>query len=106
MLADSGNAVDEAGQRQLFAGGAVGDVCHNFFDAQGRLVESDLAQRVVGIAPADLLRIPRRVGFAGGESKHEAIRSAILGGWVNVLVTDIGTAQALLVEPGAVAQIA
>ena len=40
--------------------------------------------------------IPRRVGLAGGERKHEAIRAALLGGWVNVLVTDMATARALL----------
>lgn len=31
-----------------------------------------------------------------GESKHQAIRAAVRGGWVNVLLTDISTARALL----------
>ena len=41
-------------------------------------------------------RIPRRIGLAGGERKHAAIRAAIAGYWVNVLVTDLSTARALL----------
>jgi DNA-binding transcriptional regulator LsrR (DeoR family) len=40
--------------------------------------------------------VPHRVGIAGGESKHAAIHAALTGGWVNVLLTDTGTAEALL----------
>jgi DNA-binding transcriptional regulator LsrR (DeoR family) len=36
------------------------------------------------------------VGVAGGPRKHSAIRAAVLGGWINVLVTDIETAETLL----------
>ena len=67
-----------------------------FFDAAGRLVPSDLDARVVGIDPDTFRRIPRRIGLAGGERKHAAIRAAIAGGWVNVVVTDLTTARALL----------
>jgi DNA-binding transcriptional regulator LsrR (DeoR family) len=56
---------------------------------------------VVGIDPDTLRKIPRRIGIAGGESKHSAIHAAVLGGWVNVLLTDTGTASALLQIEGA-----
>jgi DNA-binding transcriptional regulator LsrR (DeoR family) len=46
-------------------------------------------------APADLSQVPRRVGVAGGASKYRAIRAALRGAWVNVLVTDLDTARAL-----------
>jgi DNA-binding transcriptional regulator LsrR (DeoR family) len=59
-------------------------------------VLSDLDDRVVGIDPDTLRVIPRRIGIAGGESKHIAIHAAVMGGWVNVLVTDTGTAAELL----------
>ena len=52
--------------------------------------------RVIGIEPDVLLAVPRRIGVAGGQRKHSAIRAAVLGGWVNVLVTDVETADALL----------
>ena len=70
LLQESGNAVNPSDQESLLNLGAVGDVCQRFFDASGALVPSSLDDRVVGIDP-DLLRaIPRRVGLAGGPSKH------------------------------------
>jgi DNA-binding transcriptional regulator LsrR (DeoR family) len=96
FLRRSGNAVEPADQPALLAAGAVGDVCHRYFDSAGKAVPSDLDNRVLGIGTDTLRRVPRRVGFAGGPEKHDAIRAAVLGGWVNVLVTDIATAQALL----------
>lgn len=99
FLRESGNAVDQAEQARLLAAGAVGDVCHRFFDVDGRPVRSGLDDRVLGIAPEILRAIPRRVGLAGGPTKHAAIRAAVVGGWVNVLVTDIETAKTLLSGP-------
>ena len=99
LLLDSGNAGGQADQQHLREAGAVGDVCNRFFDAAGALVPSELDDRVVGIDPATFRSIPRRVGLAGGERKREAVRAALLGGWVNVLVTDLATARALLDGP-------
>jgi DNA-binding transcriptional regulator LsrR (DeoR family) len=96
LLRSSGNAVVEADQEQLRRLGAVGDVCYRFFDDQGRLVRSELDDRVMGIPPERLRSIPRRVGIAGGERKLSAIRAALLGGWVNVLITDLSMARRLL----------
>ena len=100
LLRASGNVADLAEQDRLHAAGAVGDVCQRFFDAAGNLVPSDLDDRVVGIDADTLRRIPRRIGIAGGESKHSAIHAAVLGGWTNVLLTDTGTAGALLQREG------
>jgi len=98
LLRASGNAVDPADQAKLLAAGAVGDVCQRFFDATGNLLPSDLDDRLVGIDADTLRAVPRRIGIAGGDSKHAAVRAAVLGGWVNVLVTDTGTAAALLAD--------
>jgi DNA-binding transcriptional regulator LsrR (DeoR family) len=98
LLRDSGNAIAPADQDQLLAAHAVGDVCQRFFDATGQLIHSDLNSRVVGIDPETFRTIPRRIALAGGERKHAAIRAAISGGWVNVLITDVATARALLDE--------
>lgn len=96
MLARSGNAIRPDQQEALKELGAVGDVCLRFFDRDGALVESAFNQHVVGISPELLKAVPRRVGVAGGADKIEAIRAALLGGWVNTLVTDVDTARALL----------
>lgn len=96
LLQLSGNAIAPDDQTTLLSLGAVGDVCTRFFDANGQLVHSDLDARVVGIDPDTFRAIPRRIGLAGGARKHAAIRAAIAGNWVNVVVTDLGTARALL----------
>ena len=41
LLQLSGNAVDPPDQQALLAQGAVGDVCHRFFSAEGELVASE-----------------------------------------------------------------
>jgi DNA-binding transcriptional regulator LsrR (DeoR family) len=101
LLRASGNAVDPAEQDKLIAAGAVGDVCQRYFDAAGVHLHSDLDDRVTGIDADTLRRIPRRIGIAGGESKHAALRAALTGGWVNVLLTDTSSAEALLRESAA-----
>jgi DNA-binding transcriptional regulator LsrR (DeoR family) len=96
LLQRSGNAVAEADQDELRRLGAVGDVCFRFFDEEGRLVRSTFDQRVIGVTAKELLAVPRRIGVAGGDRKYSAIRAALLGGWVNILITDLAMAQRLL----------
>jgi DNA-binding transcriptional regulator LsrR (DeoR family) len=96
LLASSGNAVDTAEAEHLRDAGAVGDVCLRFYDEEGAPVDAGLDSRVLGISRQALLAIPRRVGVAGGHRKHAAIRGAILGGWINVLITDRDTAMSLV----------
>jgi DNA-binding transcriptional regulator LsrR (DeoR family) len=80
----------------LRARGALGDICLRFFDEQGQRVMTPLDERVIGIRPEQLRMVARSVGIAGGQRKHEAIRGALAGGWINVLITDLGTAEALI----------
>lgn len=61
----------------------------------GDRVDTDLDQRVIGIDPDALRKIPRRIAFAGGARKTAAVRGAV-GGWANVLITDGRTAESLL----------
>ncbi len=96
LLVSSGNTLSTTELAVLGTQGSVGDVCLNFFDVEGRRVDNDLHERTLGIDAATLKRIPRRVGIAGGRGKFPAIRGAIVGGWCDVLITDINTARALL----------
>jgi DNA-binding transcriptional regulator LsrR (DeoR family) len=101
LLRESGNALAPRDQDALRDAGAVGDVCLRFFDAAGDLVTADVDQRVMGIPPDRLRAVPRRVAVAGGARKHSAIRAALLGGWVNVLITDLVEARRLVEEADA-----
>ncbi|MBL7259701.1 sugar-binding transcriptional regulator [Actinoplanes sp. LDG1-01] len=96
LLRESGNAFAESELPGLRSAGAVGDVCMRFFDASGVHIESAFDERVLGIDPATLMRVPRRVAVAGGLRKSNAIRAAVRGGWVNVLITDLQVARSLL----------
>lgn len=96
LLASSGNIFSSDELDLLRARGAVGDICLRFFDAHGQRVVTPLDDRVIGIRPEQLRLVARSVGIAGGRRKHAAIRGALAGGWINVLITDLGTAEALL----------
>lgn len=76
--------------------GAVGEVCLHFLDADGVPIETGLHDAVVGVTLDQLRSARRRCAVAGGPRKHQAIRAALAGGWVDTLVTDTGTAEFLL----------
>jgi DNA-binding transcriptional regulator LsrR (DeoR family) len=78
--------------------GAVGDICLRFFDDQGNPIHSEIDERVLGITLEQVKKIDRVVGVTGGPYKDNAIRAALLGGLVNVLVTDHLSAKKLLKE--------
>jgi DNA-binding transcriptional regulator LsrR (DeoR family) len=105
LLESSGNIYSEDALKALGERGAVGDICLRFFDADGRPVASEVDKRVIGVTLQQLARADRTVGVAGGERKYEAIRGALLGGWVNVLVTDHVTAERLVVDRPAAGQV-
>ncbi len=85
------SAVDE-----LHARGAAGSLNLHYFDASGKAFDSEFDELIIGLSLNEIKRIRRVVGVAGGVSKREAIRAALLGKLVNVLVTDHLTAQYLL----------
>ena len=76
--------------------GAVGEVNLHFIDDEGNQVAEDLDGLIVGASRTQLSRAERRIGVAGGPDKHKAIRAALLGGWINSLITDSVTARYLL----------
>ena len=57
--------------RDSWPQGAVGDICHRVFRADGTVVRGELDDRIIAIPVDDLLRVPRRVGIAGGPRKLE-----------------------------------
>jgi DNA-binding transcriptional regulator LsrR (DeoR family) len=98
LLQQSGNAIAESEQVELRRLGAVGDICLHFFDQQGMAIQSELEDRIIGISAGTLRTIPRRVAIAGGARKYVAIRAALRGKWLDVLITDIATAEQLASE--------
>jgi DNA-binding transcriptional regulator LsrR (DeoR family) len=81
---------------EMHARGVVGSVNLRYFDAGGRAFLSEIDERIIGLTLDEIKRIRRVAGVAGGTSKREAIRAALAGKLVNVLITDHITAQHLL----------
>jgi DNA-binding transcriptional regulator LsrR (DeoR family) len=98
LLASSGNVFSQEELELLRDHGAVGDLCLRFFDSEGRPVITPLDERVIGMALEQLKQVKRTVGIAGGERKSAAIRGAVKGGWIHVLITDQRTAERLLAD--------
>lgn len=95
MLSHSGNFFAARELAELRKSGAIGDICFRFYDAEGKPVKSPLVKRVIGIDLVTLRSCKRVVGVAGGSEKVKAIRGALRGGYVDVLITDQHTATAL-----------
>ena len=100
LLASSGNVFSAQELKSLSASGAFGDICLRFFDADGTPVVTPLNDRVIAIELEDLKRADRVVGIAGGKRKTAAIRGALRGQWINVLITDRATAERLVRSAG------
>lgn len=74
---------------------AGGHVLVHAFDADGRLVDTELAERAISL-PLLPPRRARVMAVAGGEAKRLPVRGAVRSGLVDVLVTDAGCAEAAL----------
>ena len=96
-LASSGNIFSPQEIKLLASRGAVGDICLRFFDSAGRPVATELNDRVISMGLDQLHAVRRVVGVAGGKRKTNAILGALAGKLVNVLITDLATAERLLV---------
>ena len=68
------------------------------FDADGRAIDSEVNNRVIGISLEDLKKIDHVVGVTGGPEKINAIRAALKGKIINVLITDHVSAKKVLEE--------
>jgi len=96
LLASSGNIFSNEELATLRENGAVGDILYRFYDAEGNLVQTPLAERVTGMDHDQLRRVKRVVGIAGGARKFDAIRGALNGKLINTLITDRFTAERLV----------
>jgi lsr operon transcriptional repressor len=83
--------------QRLIGKGAVGDILCRYFDAEGRLIDDEVHDRVIGI-PMEVFGDKRKliIGVAGGAAKVVAIRAALVRKYINVLITDERTAAELI----------
>jgi len=82
--------------RALIESRAVGEVLSSFYDEDGNLIETELNHRSIGLEITDLEEIPNSIAISGGQDKTEAILGALKNGFMDVLITDIKTAESIL----------
>ncbi len=98
LLTLSGNIFSAEEQEILRQNAAVGDILLRFFDRDGQPVKSPLSNRVVSMSLEQLQKVDRAIAVAGGPRKYKAIRGALRGKLVNIIVTDRVTAEQLVQE--------
>lgn len=81
---------------ELVEAGAVGDIALRFFDENGKKIVTSMEDRLLGISFEELEKVETVVGIAGGKRKINAIRGALKGHLIDVLITDHKTAEHLI----------
>jgi lsr operon transcriptional repressor len=75
--------------------GAVGDILGEWYDARGQVLAIDMQRIRVGIALRELRTMRNVIALAGGVDKVAAIRGALAGGYINILITTEDVAREL-----------
>ncbi len=96
LLKNSGNYYNEEMLRLLAERGAVGDICLHYYDAAGNPVLSHDEDPVIGMELAQIRNCNHVIALAGGIEKRNAIRGALQGNYIDVLITDYPTARSLV----------
>ncbi|MDR3717457.1 MAG: sugar-binding transcriptional regulator [Bryobacteraceae bacterium] len=96
VVQDFWKVMQPSAMDDLRARGAAGSINLRLFGADGKPFASEFDKRIIGLTLDEIKRIRRVVGVAGGFSKREAVKAALRGKLINVLVTDHITAQYLL----------
>jgi len=74
----------------------AGNICGNFYDENGAIIETLADKRRISISLQDLQKIPLVIGVAGGKNKLLPILGALNGKFVQALITDDLTASQLI----------
>jgi DNA-binding transcriptional regulator LsrR (DeoR family) len=98
LLEQSGNIFSSQELQHLQQKGAVGDILLHFFDEKGVPIDSEMNNRVISMSLEQLGNVNQAIGLAGGKRKFKGILGALIGGWINILITDHFTASRLLEE--------
>lgn len=83
----------------LLNANVCGDLSLRFFDRDGIECDTELRDRMLAISMEQYKKIDTKIILASGAEKKEALRSAIKGKLVNVLIIDNQTASDLLEDP-------
>lgn len=75
---------------------AVSNICARFYDIKGQEQPTPFAERIVGIDLHHLRAASLSIGVAAGDDKVAPLLGAVRGGYLNAIISDERTLQALL----------
>lgn len=84
--------------KSLIERGVAGEICMQFYDMLGNTTPYKNDNNIIGLDINKLKKLPLSIGVAGGIDKLRAIKGAIRGRYINVLITDHNCAEQLLCE--------
>lgn len=87
--------IPDADRAKLVERGVRGEFLGHLIDGDGSLSDSELNSRLVALPPRDAALIPVTIGVASGREKVGPIEAALSGGYINALVVDEPTAEAM-----------
>ena len=89
----------ERERARLTRDGVCAEAAGVFLTADGRVLQTALTDRMIGISGAQMGSFDHLIAIPYGVAKASAVRAALLSGMVKTLVTHVSMAEALLVEP-------
>ena len=90
------DALGAAERADLAARGVCAEVAGAVLDGDGKLLDTSLAERLIGVTGAQLQHVPLVVGVPYGRAKAVAVRASLRSGIVDALVTHSSLALELL----------
>lgn len=96
LIKNLGIIYKEETRNELYSHGAVGDICLHYYDKNGKPIIDESEDLVISMTLSQLKSCPQVIALAGGKEKTEALKAAMAGGYIDILVTDRITAHHLL----------
>jgi deoxyribonucleoside regulator len=96
LLYKPGDYLIESEINELKCKGLVGDINMRFFDSGGNECETTLKERTIGIDLDVFKKIKRKITIASGENKAHALKGALEGSLIDILITDYNLGKTLL----------
>ncbi|WP_340118238.1 sugar-binding transcriptional regulator [Pelagibius sp. 7325] len=93
-------------REMLVSSGAVGEFLAHLIREDGSLADYPLNSRLVALDPQELARCPCTIGVAAGPEKVQPIHAALNGDYLDSLILDEKTAEAVLKTMGSVQNVA
>ena len=96
LLIKDGSILSEKEIKTIKESDAMGDIALRYFNKDGKLVDLEINERIIGLTLEEIKKIPTVIAIAGGSIKSDAIKVALNMGLINVIVTDSKTAKKLV----------